>query len=328
MNAVTNNNDIPLGLAVWVLHDDYDHQNIDNYISATRLMKPLRHIILPPRVPQEDRTADVEDFIASGLGRAIHDSIEKAWINGYERSLALMGYPTEVIKRVLINPTKEQLAATKDPIPVYLEQRTIRTIVVNGIEYAIGGKYDMVADGMVQDNKSTTAYTWVYGGKDDDYQLQGSIYRWLNPEIIKEDFIRINFIFTDWQRASAAQNPKYPPRRLMSKDIPLLSLADTEKWIHDKIAQIQRYRNVDESRIPLCTDEELWRSEPQYKYYSDPTKTTGRSTKNFDNPSDARKFQAEKGGKGIIITVPGVAKRCEYCDAASICSQRKQMTND
>lgn len=328
MSSITNANDIPLGLAVWVLHDDYDHQDIKNYVSATRLMKPIRHLVLPSRVPVEDRTSDVEDFIASGLGRAIHDSIEKAWLHGYERSLSLLGYPESVIKRVLINPTDEQLLSVENPLPIYLEQRAFREIEVNGVTYVVGGKFDMVAEGMVMDNKSTTAYTWVYGGKDDDYQLQGSIYRWLNPKKITNDFIRINFIFTDWQKASASQNPKYPPRRLMSKDIPLLSLDQTEQWIRNKLSQVERYKNQDETSLPYCTDEELWRSEPVYKYYADPTKTTGKSTKNFNDASEANKFKAEKGHKGIVITIAGTAKRCEYCDAASICSQRKKMSND
>jgi len=31
---------------------------------------------------------------------------------------------------------------------------------------------------------------------------------------------------------------------------------------------------------------------------------------------------AEKGGKGIIITVEGKPKRCEYCDAFAVCTQK------
>ena len=324
MQTVTNNHGVPLGLAVWVLHDEYDYQNIPNYISATALMKPLRHIVLPPRVPKELLTEDVVDHIASGMGRALHDSIEKAWTVGYAKSLQRLGIPQSVIDRVLINPSKEELAAKADPIPVYLEQRHFREIEVDGAKYTVGGKYDMVAEGRVTDNKSTTAYTWVYGGKDDDYRLQGSIYRWLAPEIITDDVIQINFIFTDWQKAQAAQNPNYPQKRLESKVIPLMSLEETEEWIRNKLRQVAKYRNTDEAQIPFCTDEELWRSDPQYRYYADPTKTSVRSTRNFACPIEARKYQAEKG-KGVVITQPGEAKRCEYCSAAPICSQYQQL---
>lgn len=324
MAVVTNNTGISLTLAVWLLHDEYDFNDDPNYISATQLMKPLRHIILPKRVPKEMQTTDVSDLIASRIGTSLHDSIEKAWIKGYKRSLRLMGYGESVIERILINPTPEQLAATKDPIPVYLEQREIRSFEGKNI----GGKFDIIADGMLQDNKSTGVYTWVKGTKDEDYALQGSIYRWLNPDKVTEDFIRINFIFTDWQKAMAKQNPNYPQSRLLHKDIPLWSIEKTEAWLRNKIQEVLRYKDEPDKNIPLCTDEELWKSDPKFKYYADPLKTSGKSTKNFEDAVEARKYMAnDKGGKGIIITVPGEPKRCEYCNAAPICEQRKQLFN-
>lgn len=319
---VTNNSGIPLGLAVWLLHDDYDFINEPNYISVTQLMKPIRHLILPKRVPKELIKSDVEDYISSALGKSLHDSIEKAWVKSHKKSLALMGYPEKVINRVLINPTPEELAAVDDPIPVYLEQRAMR--VIDG--YTIGGKFDMIAEGILHDNKSTTAYTWLFDSKDEDYALQGSLYRWLNPDKVTEDFIRINFIFTDWQKVQARSNPNYPQKRLLHKDIPLWSLEKTEQWIRNKLAQLKKYKDLEDDQLPECTEEELWKSETTYKYYSDPAKTNGRSTKNFTDPVEAKKFMInEKGGKGIIVTVPGEAKRCEYCNAAPICKQRQRL---
>jgi hypothetical protein len=320
---VTNNTGISLAMAVWLVHDEYDYINEENYISATSLMKPLRHIVLPRRIPAAERTApDIADFTARSLGHSLHDSIEKAWVKGYRKNLTKLGYPPAIIDRVAINPTPEEVKARPDMIPVYLEQRTIRSLKIGNITYRIGGKYDMVAEGIVHDNKSTSAYTWLHGTRDDEHALQGSIYRWLNPGVITEDFIRINYIFTDWQKMLAKSNPKYPQARLQAKDIPLLSLAQTEAWIINKMKLIEAYMNVPEPQVPECTDEELWRSEPVYKYYSDPSKTTGRSTKNFDTPQEARVFMTEKGGKGIVITVPGEPKRCGYCDAFDICTQK------
>lgn len=320
---ITNTSGIPLSLAVWCVHDEYDYINEPNYISVTKLMKPVRQLILPGRVPMEERIADAADYISSALGHSLHDSIEKAWVKGHRHNLKKLGYPDGVIDRVLINPQPEDLKP--DSIPVYLEQRAFRKIKVGGTEFTIGGKFDMVAEGIVHDNKSTTAYTWLYGGKDDDYKMQGSLYRWLNPDKITEDFIRICFIFTDWQKVQAASNPNYPQKRLEYKDIPLMSLEDTESWVIQKISQFMKYSEAEQDAIPECTDEELWRSDPKYKYYSDPTKTSGRSTKNFDNPVEARNYLVEKQGKGVIITVPGEVKRCGYCDAAPICNQRKRI---
>lgn len=315
---ITNESGINLALAVWLLHDEYDYVNQPNYISATRLMKPLRQLVLPQRTPPEEQTADVADYISRALGHSLHDSIEKAWKKGYKRGLTLLGYPDAVINKVRINPTAEEMKADDSIVPIYLEQRAFRSL--GG--YTIGGKFDMVAEGIVHDNKSTSAYTWVYGGRDEEHQLQGSIYRWLNPDKITADFIRICYIFTDWQKASAKTNPNYPQSRVATKDIPLLSVEETEKWLLAKIALYNQYKDTPEDKLPECTDEELWRSEPQYKYYSDPTKTTGRSTKNFDSMTDARMFQADKGGKGVILTIQGEPKRCGYCEAFNNCTQK------
>ena len=319
---ITNNFNISLSLAVWLLHDEYDYVNEPNYISVTTLMKPLRHIILPRRIPRELVETDVSDFIARALGHSLHDSIEKSWVKGYKRSLALLGYPEKVIERVLINPTPEELASTQNAIPIYLEQRAKKTVTVNGKTWTVGGKFDMVAEGIVHDNKSTSAYTWVYGGRDEEHQQQGSLYRWLNPDKITEDFIRINYIFTDWQKAQAKQNPNYPQKRVESKDIVLLSEAEVQRWVEWKLQLVMKYWDAPERDIPNCTDEELWMSDPKFKYYADPAKTSGRSTKNFDSLLEANAFKAEKGNKGIIITVPGEPKRCDYCDAFPLCTQK------
>lgn len=326
---ITNNNDTPLSLAVWLVHDEYDYINEPNYISVTKLMKPIRHIVLPPRVPVAERTADVDDFISRALGHSLHDSIEKAWVKGHRRNLAKLGYPESVINRVMVNPTDSDIAVFKaksgvDPIPVYLEQRAVRKINVRGIDFLIGGKFDMVAEGIVHDNKSTTAYTWVHGTRDEDYKIQGSLYRWLNPDKITADFIRICFIFTDWQKAMAKADPKYPQKRLQYKDVPLMSLEETEAWVIDKLNKVLENQDKEEPDVVPCTPDELWMSDPVYKYYADPNKTSGRSTKNFDNIKEAKIFMADKLGKGILKTFPGEAKRCGYCDAYPVCTQKEK----
>lgn len=319
----TNNLGINLPLAVWLVHDEYDYINEPNYISATRLMKPLRHIILPARVPKEQREApDVSQFVAQAFGHSLHDSIEKAWTKGFARNLAKLGYPSSVIDRVRINPTEVE-AKQPDIIPVYMEQRAIKSFM----GYRIGGKFDLVAEGQVQDYKSTGTFTWVKGTRDDEHILQGSLYRWLNPTIITDDTMVINYIFTDWSKGMTRGNPKYPPFRVMSKQLDLMSIPETENWVKRKLALIEQYKDTPEKDIPRCTDEELWRSEPQFKYYADPAKATlpgARSTKNFDVMSDAKQFMADKGSKGVIKIVPGEVKRCDYCDAYSICTQKDE----
>ena len=313
---ITNKEDIPLTLAVWAVDDDYDYVNQENYISVTQLIKPIKQIILGMRVTDED--TDVSDLINAALGTSIHSGIEKAWKFNYKKNLKSLGYSDELINKIKINPKKEDLKNTD--IPIYIEQRN--SIKVN--DFTIGGKFDMVADGILHDNKSTSVYTWIYGGRDKDYCLQGSLYKLINKDIIKEDFIRINYIFTDWQKSAITQNIKYPLNRLVCKDIPLLSLEETQKFVEDKIKQIKLYKDSPEEKLPRCTDEDLWRAEPKYKYYADPTKTSGRSTKNFTSLEEANEYKLAKGNKGIVIVVPGEVKRCIYCRTYNICKQRRE----
>lgn len=334
--AITNNAGISLTLAVWLVNDNYDYiDGKNNYISATTLMRPLKQIVLAQRISQSEQNPDVEEFIARGLGNSIHDSIEKAWVDNYQRNLRKLGVPEAVITRVRVNPTDEQLhadhAANVVPIPIYLEQRAFRVFET----FTIGGKFDIVAEGHVEDNKSTSAYGWVFGTRDDENRLQGSLYRWIDHQKegggllrITEDFIRVNYIFTDWSKMLARTNKDYPDKRVKHKDIPLLSLEETENWVRAKLAEIKRCMTIPESQMPRCSDEELWRSDPKYKYYSDPEKAKagGRSTKNFDALADANRHCGEQG-KGVVITVPGEVKRCGFCPAYDICEQKNEYFN-
>ena len=326
---ITNDAGINLPLAVWLLADDYDHvEGFDNYISVTGMMKPIRQIVLPRRIPPAAQTNDVTDFIARKLGHAIHDSIEKSWSDPvqFSRSLRMLGYPDDVIGRIAINPTDEERRASNSMIPVFLEQRAFREI--DG--FTIGGKFDMVAEGIINDTKSTSAWAWAKGTRDVDHILQMSLYRWIDHALpmprIQEDFGLINYIFTDWQKALSS-SPGYPQQRVASKQLALMSLADTEAWIQSKLAGIQKYYNTPEPQIPFCTDEELWRSAPQYRYFSDIVKAhdpQARATKNFTDMVEARQFMASKGGKGIVITKPGEVKACGYCAAFDACTQKDQ----
>ena len=323
---ITNDYNIPLALAVWLLHDDYDYIDDPDYISVTRLMRPIRHIILPPRIPPNTRTVDLSEFIARVSGNSFHDSIEKAWLNNPQAKLRSLGYPKEIIDRIRVNPSDAEVINDPEIIPVYLEQRAIREF--QGVR--IGGKFDMVTEGIVNDTKSTSAWGWVFGTRDDEHALQGSLYRWIDAgqphPRITEDYMRVNYIFTDWQKSQARQNPKYPQKRLEQKIIKLLPIKETEEFILHKLAEIEKYRDTPEKQLPRCTDEELWRSEPKYKYFSDPEKAkdpAARSTKNFDTIMEANAHRANQG-KGVVITIPGEVKRCGYCDAFDGCTQKDE----
>jgi len=318
MQLYSNVSSVPLSMAVFLATDHYDHIDEENYISATSLIKPLRQLILSSRVPRETAPPDLGAMIASRMGQALHDGIERAWIHNYQTALKALGHPQKVIDLIKVNPDRGSLK--EGDIPVYLEQRAFKTVG----KYRIGGKFDFVGEGRLEDFKSTSVYTAIHNTKDEDYCLQGSIYRWLNPDIVTKDSMAIQFIFTDWSGAKARQDPSYPQKRTVERVIGLKSIAETDAYVRRKLTLIEQYWDAPEAKIPECSDSDLWRSEPVFKYYKNPDKRS-RSTKNFDTKQEANLRLAEDGHKGIVIERPGQVTACKYCSGFSVCTQKDRL---
>lgn len=311
----TNVHNIPLPLAVFLATDHYDHT--PNTISVTSLLRPTRQLVLSLRLSADERLTDVSDLVSSRMGSAIHTAIEQAWLSP-QQALLDLGFHQKVIDRIKVNPTQPN---PKD-INVFMEKRSSKTIA----GYTVTGKFDFVAENKVQDFKSTSVYTYLNQSNVEKYQLQGSMYRWLNPDIISADTMTIHYIFTDWNKAEALRNKDYPPKRVHAQHIPLLSVEQTEHWVRQKLTQIKRYQDTPEDQLPLCSDEELWRKPTVYKYYKDPTKTT-RATKNFDDLAAASAYMADNQGKGVIKEVKGQVIACRYCPVFHLCSQKDTYLN-
>lgn len=304
MKKITNRIGMSLPIAVWCAVDGYDYSEDESVISATSIMKPIRQIILGRRYKDSVKEVDVEDLISTSMGTALHDSVENAWKNKNKvvEALTNMGYMN-----------------TEDIYDgITFEKRTIKKI--DG--YKISGKFDLVFQGIVADIKSTSTWTYIFGSKDDDYRLQMSIYRWLNPELIINDYGYIEFIFTDWSAVKAKQDSQYPQARVMTKKIKLMSIKDTEEWLKDKIKLISINESVEDDKLPECTPEELWQTETKWKYYKGASRA--RATKVFDNEIDAYNMQ-RKNGVGDVVEVKGEVKRCKYCSYTNLCNQYSRL---
>lgn len=333
----TNNNKIGLSTAVFLVHDDYDYDPRSNAISATGLLKSARQAILSQRAVVKTTVMDISQLVASSFGTAVHDAVEKAWSNGnHIKALRKLGYPQRVIDRVIINPGYSEVAGklVKDPnaqplppkaIPVYMEIRSEKE--VEGI--IITGKFDFVGDGELEDHKTTGVFTYMKKSNDEKYRLQGSIYRWLNPQIITSDRMLINYTFTDWNKLKSMieKHLGYPEFRMMTVPFTLMPLEETEAWVTAKVKELKANLGKDEGALPLCTKEELWQDDTVYKYYKNPNDKK-RSTRNYDNFAEAQAHLMKDGSVGVIDIITGKVKACLYCAAAGICSQAKQLVID
>lgn len=316
MSKFTNNKEIPITVAAWLLQNNYDYITDPLYYSATELLKPVRATVLSRQMSQDDaEPIDIYSLVASALGNTVHDSLENVWKEGKYDKLSLLGYPKEVLDNIVVNPDPDD--DTTGRTVVHVEQRHYKKVG----KYTIGGKYDIVTDGVLQDYKTTSVWAWIKGGREEEYRLQGSIYRFLSNHIITHGTMKINMIFKDWsERAFVnAKEGEYPHSPVVEMDIELLSEKDTEKWIKNRLSLIEENSGLPQSKMIRCTDEELWRDDPIYQYFSKPTNT--RASKNFKEHIEARAWLAEKG-VGEIRIKEGEVKRCNYCSAAPICEQR------
>lgn len=262
MSKYANTSSVPVSLAIFLATDNYDHNPDSNTISATALIKPVRQLVLSARVPEDlSPVEDLVNLVPSRMGSAIHDAIERSWKDNYKPAMEALGYPKRVIEKIKINPESHE--PTDGTIPVYMEQRAHKQVG----KFTVSGKYDFIGDGRVEDFKTTSTYTAMNNTNDEKYIWQGSIYRWLNPVIITKDEIAIQFIFTDWSKAKAMQDPKYPQQRIQQRLLPLKSLQETDAFVRRKLAQIEQYWEAKEEELPPCTNADLWRSEPVFKYY-------------------------------------------------------------
>lgn len=315
----TNKNNISLALAVFLMHDSYDYDDRANVISATGLLKSIRQIVLAHQNKDLAKTVDISDLVPSRMGSAIHTGCEEAWLDRKNvlEALKVFGAADSVTDSIRVNPE----TPVPGEMPVYVEQRAEKEIN-NTI---ISGKYDLVLDGVLNDYKSTSVWTYIYDSNSDNYIKQGSIYKWLSPDKITSDIININYIFTDWSAARAKQDGKrYPQQRIITKEYPLWSTEETEQWIINKLESYQSFIDSPQQDLPECDDTELWASETVYKYYKNPA-STAKSTKNFATMDEALMRQSADGNVGTVKEVPGEVKACRYCSVVGICEQAENM---
>lgn len=315
----TNQENIPLSLALWLAHDPYVVHPDPNSFSATSILKPLRSIVLSARMPLAPST-DIASRIAARLGQAIHDSVESSWLLGAdvrEELLKSIGLPSGARSRILINPGNIEM--DDDVIPIYTEKRFERKLD----QWLMTGTADFIVNGQLEDFKSTKCYAYQKQSSAEKFIQQGSIYRWMDPAVITEDHLVINYIFLDWMASKKKWEKNYPSSQILTQKYPLMSLIETENFIRRKLTAIAQNMQLPQEQLPLCSREELWQDNSVFKYYKNPN-ATKRSTKNFDNGFAADNHRI-KMGVGIVKEVPGKAIFCRYCPAVTVCTQAENL---
>lgn len=305
---------VSLPMALWLATDFYDYNDDINEISVTSLLKPIRSIVLSRRI-LEQADNDVINMLAQSIGTAVHMNIEEAWNTNMHKGLLQLGYPDSVIKRIVINPE----TLTGDQIPVYMEKRSKKKVG----KYTISGKYDFVINGQLTDFKTTKVYGWINGSNTEKYVLQGSMYRWLNPDIITNDIMCIDYVFTDWTALGVKTQKNYPGSAVLNEKFKLLSIEETEHFVQSQLNLIAQYEATPQEHLPRCNDDDLWRKDTVFKYYKNPDNKK-RSTKNFATMGEAMDRLHADGSVGVVDEVKGSVVACKYCNALGACTQAEE----
>lgn len=288
-----NRHKLPQYIVDWLVNDDYDYNTDPLTLSCTTLMKPVRAYWLTFR-HGDDLEIDVSDLVASRLGRAIHNSLEQIQTPGVQK-----------------------------------ETRVTRQVEMDGVTYTIRGTYDLLVNEggkwTLRDIKTTSVWSYIYGGKDEDYKKQLSIYRWLLQGTQPvEPVAFIDFFFTDWSSTKAKMEEGYPQQRIMAGyKIELMSLEETESYIKERLLAFFAHKDKLDSDLPLCTKEELWASADSFAVMKPGAQ---RATKVCESNDEALVYIRDKSVKnGYVEFRQGKVKRCKYCSAAPFCSQYKSL---
>lgn len=220
--------------------------------------------------------SDVEDMTWSMLGRAVH-----------------------------------LLAEENSPSSAYSE---IKLEVPYG-DYKLVGIPDVHEDGVLDDYKVTSVYSFLLGEKI-EWEQQLNVYRWmLHQQGITINTIRIIAILRDWMPRKAETEANYPRKPLIQVQIPIWDLEKAKAYIDERF---KAHENI----VP-CTPEERWTRPTTYAAKIEGQKIAKRV---LPSREEAEKWIKDNlnGKKAIIEERPGEDPKCKtYCSYAKFCSENR-----
>jgi hypothetical protein len=190
-----------------------------------------------------------------------------------------------------------------------------KKIVAKIDEFTIVGILDVTENKTIYDYKVVSTYAFILGDKP-EWERQLNVYRYLlHLEGTEIDSIKIIAILRDWMPRKAAAESDYPQKPLISVDVKLWSLEETEKYIHSRL---EAFRNP----VTPCTPEERWSKPTTYAVKKNGLKTAKRvlgdrvSAENYIKDNNL-------GSEFLIEERPGEDTKCNpefgYCPYAKWC---------
>ena len=220
---LTNRYNLPDPVYRAIENDPYDSGDCD--ISTTRLINPPQVVTLTLR-HGDKLEEDISERIWSLMGQCIHVVLERA--------------------------TKGKLKA---------EKRYSAT--VNGWKISVG--IDLLIKHTLVDYKMTSVWSYIYKSRMAEWTAQGNVNRWIYHQNGGKVTALQNILFLrDWSRRDYTRSKtpgRYPPVQVVTVDLPLWSMEESERYIKERVSLHQAARLVGDADLPRCSNDERWVSD-------------------------------------------------------------------
>ena len=120
-----------------------------------------------------------------------------------------------------------------------------------------------------------------------------------------------------------ADYPKHPVKKFTFDFLPE-DFEEERTWLEDRIALLRAAELLTDDEIPICTEEERWKSPDTFAVMKRGRKTALRV---LNTLAEAELWQHDNSGDSTneIVTRKGVDKRCmEYCACCDFCNYYKE----
>jgi len=259
-------------------------------ISVTQLISPIQQAILMERYFDKIEV-DAVDLLWTILGSAVHALLEKVCGE---------------------HEVCEQEVRWKPP----------------GMATEVVGTFDILADGVLQDYKVTSAWAIADGVKK-DWERQVRTYDFLATKSgFTVNELKIHCLLRDWSKLEARRNTRYIQAPYAVFEVPRIPHEQTERWLIERVALYEEYRDTSDELLPACTEDERWHKPDRYAVVKDGSKKAYRLLRTL---SEAEEMVARMTRKGKVYYVeyrPGEDTRCEhYCPVKAFCKQYERSRN-
>jgi len=284
---ITNFNNIPDQIYRAILHNWYDGENANHFVSATELIKPIKIIVLEKR-HRNEIVEEASDLVWSLLGSAMHKVLEKSETG---------------------NTLNEERLFAK----------------VNG--KIISGGVDLYEDEIISDFKFTSVYSYIYRSRMKEWQQQLNIYSYLYQKAgFPVEKLQIIAIFRDWSRIKRKFEKKYP-KQIEIIPLKMWPLAEVEQFISDRLHQIDLALKASDNQIPCCNASERWQDPTKYAVMKKGNKRALRVFDTTDQAKLFISFHKDKKKLSIETRESVPKRCMDYCRVNKFCNFYQQYLN-